>query len=272
MADRISGIDVSHYQNDVNWSSVKQAGVVFAFAKATEGSRTADAQFNNNWTGMKSAGIIRGAYHYFHPSQDATAQANFFLQTVSLGAGDLPAVIDIETTDSASNSAIVSGVQQWLDVVAKSTGQTPMIYTARSFSNDHLSGQFGSYPLWIANYGVSSPTLPAGWTTWQFWQYSQSGTVAGVQGQVDQDWFNGSEADLAAFVQSTPTAPQAGPINPPPDELPAASTETYTVQSGDTLSGIASKFDVSVEALAQANAIQDQNVIQVGQVLLIPKG
>jgi len=271
MANNVAGIDVSHYQGTVDWNGVKQAGVSFGFAKATEGTSTADDQFSANWSGMKSAGIIRGAYHFFHPSEDATAQANYFLQTVSLEPGDLPPVIDIEDADYCSSSVIIAGLQTWLDVVAQSTGLTAIVYVACSFGNDYLDGQFGAYPLWIANYDVQSPTLPNGWTNWTFWQYSQSGSVAGVSGDVDQDWFNGSADDLASFVKSPAAYSGPNPVSSAPSQPAASSSaKTYTVQAGDTLSGIAARFGVSVESLAQANNIQNPNSIQVGQVLVIP--
>lgn len=273
MANTFAGIDVSHYQGTVNWKSVWGAGVYFAFAKATEGTSVVDSQFKINWTGMKNAGLIRGAYHFFHPSQDATAQANFYLQTVGFALGDLPPVLDVEDADTASNSAIVSGVQTWLDVVFEGTGRIPMIYTAPSFWNEHLNNQFGSYPLWVANYGVQSPSLPTGWTTWAFWQYSQSGSISGVTGPVDQDWFNGD--DFAHFLIWDPPGPfpKSVPPPPPPGQPSAgggSASTTYTVQAGDTLSKIANQFGVTVNSLVQANNIQDPNLIQVGQVLQIP--
>ena len=136
---KAQGIDVSHYQGTINWQSVKQAGIAFAFAKASDGSTGVDSQFKTNWQGMKSAGIIRGAYHFFEPTQDATAQANDFLNTVgSLQAGDLPPVIDVEINNGVSNSQMISGVTTWLTVVQQSLGRTPMIYTVASFWNAHL--------------------------------------------------------------------------------------------------------------------------------------
>lgn len=260
MTSRTSGIDVSHYQGTVNWTQVKAAGVAFAFAKATEGAQNSDAMFSTNWTAIKNAGLLRGAYHFFHPSQDPAAQAQHFLQAVSLSPGDLPPVLDVEASDGANNDVITAGVKTWLDTVASATGVTPMVYASPAFWNDHLTGDFSSYPLWVAQYGVSAPKLPRGWTDWNFWQYSQSGKVDGVSGNVDLDYFQGSLQDLTAF-----TGARAGASSS------AAGTQTYTVQSGDTLGAIAASFGVTVTALASANGIQNPNLIQVGQVLQIPQ-
>ncbi|HEY6331002.1 MAG TPA: GH25 family lysozyme [Blastocatellia bacterium] len=277
MANKVAGIDVSHYQGTVNWTSVLQAGVTFAFAKATEGTSTVDPQFKTNWSAMKAAGLLRGAYHFFHPSEDATAQAKFFLQTVSPGPDDLPSVLDVEDADSLSASAVASAVQTWLNVVAQSIGKNPIIYVSPSFANEYLGGKFGAYPLWVAEYGVQSPKSSNGWSEWTFWQYSKSGSVSGVTGPVDQDWFNGSADDLAAFVGSQTAHPSSDPTAPlqtsggsQPAPPASGGGQTYTVKSGDTLGGIAAQFGVSVDALAQANNIQNPNLIQVGQVLQIP--
>jgi lysozyme len=268
MPTRVSGIDVSHYQGVVDWARVKAAGMAFAFAKATEGVSNSDAKFAANWSGIGDAGLLRGAYHFFHPSQDPAAQAAHFLSVVSLGAGDLPPVLDVETADAASNDAIQSGVKTWMDAVAAQTGRTPMIYASPGFWNQHLNDQFGLYPLWVAQYGVNAPKLPKGWTNWNFWQYSQTGSVDGVSGNVDMDYFQGSMDDLTAFVGSS--SGQAAPA-PSTPAATAVDAQTYTVQAGDTLGKIAAKFGLTVDALASANGIQNPNLIQVGQVLQIPK-
>ena len=276
-ANSVQGIDVSHYQGKIDWGKVKSAGMAFAFTKATESTNSTDSQFSVNWPAIKAAGLLRGAYHFFHADQDATAQANFFLQVTDIGPGDLPAVIDIETTSNASDSAIVSGVQTWLNVVQQATGIVPMIYTAGSFWNAHLNSSFGNYPLWVANYGVTTPKLPTGWNNWNFWQYSQSGTVSGISGNVDMDYFNGSLAQLNAFVGSSQTSQPTPDINSSDADNSTASTGggggggyTYVVKSGDTLDGIAASFNTTAAELQQANRIQNPNDIQVGQILTIP--
>src|SRR5882724_10053984 len=251
----LPGIDVSHYQGTIDWGKVKSAGMAYAYTKATESTGSTDSQFAVNWPAIKSAGLLRGAYHFFHADQDATAQANHFLQVVAPSSGDLPPVIDIESTSNASSSAIVSGVKTWLDVVQQSTGIVPMIYTVASFWNANLNSSFGNYPLWIANYGVSSPKLPTGWSNWNFWQYSQSGTVSGITGNVDMDYFNGSMNQLIAFAGSG-AAPQ--PANTDggtgtesgsggssgPSTGSGGGGYTYVVKAGDTLGGIAASFNV----------------------------
>ena len=262
---RLQGIDVSKWQSSVNWQSVKQAGVKFAFARATYGNTEVDSQFKTNWQGMKDAGILRGAYHFFVAADDPGEQARLFISTVgSLDAGDIAPVIDVEA-DSGTSSTIVSDVQTWLEAVEQQLGRTPIIYTSPSYWNEYLTDQFGRYPLWVAEYGVSSPKSVNGWNTWTFWQYSQSGSLGGVN-PVDLDYFNGSSEELLAFTQSQ-AMPSAAAT---PEPQVTGSTNTYTVQSGDTLSSIAARYGTTVAALEQANDIKNPNVIEVGQVLTIP--
>lgn len=197
---KTQGIDVSKWQGSVNWQSVKEANIAFAFARATYGSTEVDSEFNSNWQAMKEAGIIRGPYHFFVAADDPTAQADLFISTVgSLDRNDLPPVIDIEA-DSGTSSTLVADVQTWLDLVEEKLGRKPIIYTSPSYWNEYMTNDFGGYPLWVAEYGVSAPKSVNGWSTWSFWQYSQSGDLGGLN-PVDLDYFNGSQNDLLAFLR-----------------------------------------------------------------------
>ena len=200
-SNQLSGIDVSKWQGTVNWKSVQQAGIAFAFARATYGGSEVDSYFSENWQGIKAAGILRGAYHFFLAADDPAQQAEFFIRTVgSLDPDDLPPVIDVESASGVSSN-LAADVQTWLTTVEQGLGRRPIIYTAPSYWNENLTGGFGDYPLWVAEYGVSSPKAVNGWTDWTFWQYSSTGKVAGVNTAVDLDDFKG--ASLAEFVNAS---------------------------------------------------------------------
>jgi len=282
--DYVQGIDVSHFQGNVDWRRVKNAGVAFAFAKATDGTAFVDPAFEGNWSGIKAAGLIRGAYHFFRADQDPVVQANHFLQITKIASGDMPPVIDVEITSNSDDATLVDGVNAWLDTIAQETGVKPMIYTLASFCNAHLNNQFGSYPLWVANYGVTSPKLPAGWANWNFWQHSQGGTIDGVTGNVDLNYFNGTLPDLVAFAkgQSVSDSQVADTDAPTANTSDSSSTDsisnggsggggyTYIVNAGDTLNSIAASFNVSPSDLQTINRIKDPSDISVGQILTIP--
>ncbi len=194
------GIDVSHYQGQVEWTRVKAAGLVFAFAKATQGTEEVDPRFAANWQGMRAAGLVRGAYHYLDLDKDAAAQAEHFLATVRLEAGDLPPALDVEATDGMSVEDIDKGVRTWLERVAAASGVQPILYSDLSFLDTYLAQGFGAYPLWIAEYSQAPQTLPAAWTAWTFWQYSDTGEVSGVDGEVDRDRYQGTAAGFQQLL------------------------------------------------------------------------
>jgi len=200
-AANAQGIDVSHFQGTVSWQQVQQAGALFAFAKATDGVTWIDPDFTANWTGMKEAGLLRGAYHFFEPADDAAQQAEFFLSVVQLESGDLPPVLDVETT-AATSEALWQGVLTWLEQVEAATGVKPILYMSPGFANQYAApASLAAYPLWVAEYGVSQPMLPTGWTSWLIWQSSESGTMPGITGAVDLDEVNGPITELLAVVK-----------------------------------------------------------------------
>lgn len=201
------GIDVSHDQGTVDWPAVVQAGYVFTFIKATEGETYVDPEFERNWTGAKAAGLLRGAYHFFRAEDSPQSQVELFWKTVG-DTGELPLVVDVEETMGVSAATLISNLTQFLAGLQQASGRMPMIYTGPGFWNGLGTAAFGGYPLWVAEYGVSQPRLPDGWTSWAFWQHSESGSVPGIQGAVDLDVFNGP---LPAFQQATAGWAQARP-------------------------------------------------------------
>ena len=216
----LTGVDVSQYAGTVDWPSMKGSGIYFAFARVSDGTNL-DNSFDTNYAGIQTAGMVRGAYQFFEPAQDPVAQANLCLSKIgSLSPGDLPPVLDVEKTGGQSPSAIISEIQAWVTAVQQATGRTPIIYTSASFWNGSVSSSaFSMNSLWIADWGVQCPNLPSTWSQWQFWQYSDSGSIKGVGGTFDLDEFNG---DLFALQAMTgPPTPNSAPVvlNPIPDQI-----------------------------------------------------
>jgi lysozyme len=210
----VRGIDVSYYQGTINWTTVYNSGIRFAFARVTYGKNTIDSKFDANWSGMKAAGVIRGAYHFYRPSQDPTEQANVFLAKLgTLEAGDMPPVRDIEVTESVDVSKIVADIQVWLDVVEEATGRTPIIIPARDSGRACRTPRPSrSIPLG-RELGRLHPALPSSWSDWTFWQYSATGTVSGITGAVDMDYFKGTLSDLSLYIAKSFTESAAIVVN-----------------------------------------------------------
>jgi lysozyme len=188
----IPGIDVSYYQGTIDWSAVAGDGIAFAVSRTNHGGFI-DPQFEANWTGSREAGLLRSAYQYFNPGDDPVAQATTLIDMIgALEVGDLPPVLDVESTDGLSPGQIADNIATWLDTVEGSLGRKPIIYTGSYFWNDNIgSDAFVDHPLWIAHYTQNCPNLPTVWSDWTMWQYTSSGSVAGIAGNVDRNRFNG---------------------------------------------------------------------------------
>ncbi|MBR1838255.1 MAG: glycoside hydrolase family 25 protein [Bacteroidaceae bacterium] len=191
----IRGIDVSHYQGDINWERVSHTKVMdspisFAIMKATEGVSIVDDHFITNFRESRRHGMIRGAYHFFTPDEPASSQAAHFIRRVRLEKDDLPPVLDIETIGNLSGEELHDAVLTFLLLVEDYYGAKPILYTNLNFKQRYLnSPDFESYPFWIAHYYVKN----VGWQgEWHFWQHTDRGRLPGIQTLVDFDVFNGS--------------------------------------------------------------------------------
>jgi GH25 family lysozyme M1 (1,4-beta-N-acetylmuramidase) len=211
------GIDVSEFQGSINWGQVAGAGKSFAYIRAGEGSSYHDPKFQTNWSGAAGGGLSKGAYLYFHPSNDSVAQANLLvqqLQSVNFGQGDLVPAIDVETTDGLSASTLVTNLHTVVNSVRSAIGALPAIYASPAFWHDSVgdSPEFGADPLWIAHWFVSSPTVPANnWSGngYAAWQYADNGSVSGISGSVDLDRGNPGPPLYSVAAQPTKSPAEA---------------------------------------------------------------
>ena len=199
---KIHGIDISHYQGEVDWKRLKQTRqgqfpVQFIFMKATEGGDYSDDKFIANFDSAKVHGFIRGAYHFYNPKTDANKQADFFINSVKLEPGDLPPVLDIEKK-GRDVKKLQQDLKIWLRKVESHYGVKPIIYASYKFKTKYLNDSvFDSYPYWIAHYYVDSVRYQG---EWKFWQHTDVGTLPGIEDKVDLNIFNGSFSDLKGLL------------------------------------------------------------------------
>jgi len=199
----VHGVDVSNYNGAFDWAAHKGT-IGFGFAKATEGVGWSDAYFNYNWKSMKDLGIYRWAYHFAHPGADPNIQAQRFVEVVSaqgLETGDNFA-LDLEVTDGMSASHIDGWAYEFCKEVQKLVhGHRVIVYTYPYFAQTNVLVSSHDRYLWIANYGVAHPVVPAPWTDWMFWQYFAPQYA--TPNSCDLNVFNGDEARLKAFCTTT---------------------------------------------------------------------
>ena len=198
---KVHGIDISHYQGNVNWKMLDQTRqgqfpIQFIFMKATEGGDYPDKRFVANFDSAKAHGFIRGAYHFYNPKTDPNKQAEFFINSVKLEPGDLPPVLDIEKK-SKDIGKLQTDLKLWLRRIESHYGVKPIIYASYKFKTKYLNDSvFNSYPYWIAHYYVDSVQYKG---DWKFWQHTDVGTLPGIEEQVDLNIFNGGLEGLDAL-------------------------------------------------------------------------
>jgi lysozyme len=183
------GIDVSYYQGDIAWNRVHNAGVQFAFIRVSDGADIFDVKFEANWLGARRAKILRGAYQFFRPEESPIDQANIMVRTLRQhGRGELPPVIDIEVTSGLPLAVVAQNAKIWIEHVRSQLGVEPIVYTNPGmWSGSGEAAPLATQPLWLAHYTEACPRVPSPWTRWTYWQYTENGRVAGIDGPVDLD-------------------------------------------------------------------------------------
>jgi GH25 family lysozyme M1 (1,4-beta-N-acetylmuramidase) len=216
-AERIPGIDVSRFNGTIDWERVGSTTVEFAFVQASRGAGHdcavkpeqcgPDAFYDDNRAGATAAGIRIGAYHRAFANgtgrrgarADAKAEARVFIAEVGeLRSGDLLPALDVESPFGRLNrKQLRLWVRTWLERVEERLGARPIVYTNTTSwaqTGDTLRFALRGHPLWVANWDVRKPVVPAdNWAgeSWTIWQYTSSGSVAGIDGRVDRNWLRG---------------------------------------------------------------------------------
>ncbi len=246
----IQGIDVSRWQLDIDWVRVKEAGTRFAFIKATEGGDLLDRKFRENWSESKAAGVPRGAYHFVFWCRPAKDQVRWFIRNVPKDPDALPPVLDVEWNNHSSCARTRpekarAKMREMLRAFEAHYGKKPIIYTDINFHADVLEGttEFDDYPFWIRSTAARPETRYEN-RPWEFWQFTTTGRVPGVTGDVDRNAFFGSEKqftdwmagryDIGARRPTHASSRVAAPAAPQPRPAPAqaaAPTPARAVQT-----------------------------------------
>lgn len=204
----VHGIDVSRWQGKIDWRAVAAAGTKFAFIKATEGGDHVDPMFLENWYGAKAAGIPRSAYHFVYWCRPAHEQAMWFKQQIPNDPQALPPVLDVEWNGHSrscpkkvSREVALEKIRLMLRELEAHTGKRPIIYTDITFHKDVFEGttEFDHYPFWLRSVAAEPHERYAN-RRWTFWQWTATGRVPGVTGNVDRNAFYGSEREWASFL------------------------------------------------------------------------
>ena len=239
MANQV--VDVSTFQQTIDWSQVKQDGIVGAMIRAGYGFGTVDNQYRVNVTGCENNGIPYGMYHYSYATniEDAKKEAEFFINNAKGTSPSYPLAMDVEEASQAAmgKQALTAMILAFCDMV-KAAGYQPMLYTNLN---------------WATNY-IDMSQIDKG--NYFLWQYTSSGRVAGIPANVDLNYLGSDAGEI------TPSQP------------PVTDNNTYTVKAGDTL------WDIAQSQLGNGSRYKEimtlngltSDVIQPGQVLKLPTG
>lgn len=252
------GIDVSSWQRNIDFSAVKRSGIDVVYIKSSEGSSYIDPYFETNYQNAKANGLKVGFYHYVtaRTVEQARNQATFFANVVKGKEPDCRLAMDFESFGNLSVSEINEISKVFLETVESLTNSEVVIYSNAYSARAILGQELTKYPLWVANYGVSAPGSNGKWDSWVGWQYTSTGRVNGISGNVDRDQFTND-----IFMSYKTTLPDPGITAPEETE----NTIVYTVKRGDTLSHIALRYGTTVSQIVTLNNIKNPDLIYPGE-------
>jgi GH25 family lysozyme M1 (1,4-beta-N-acetylmuramidase) len=227
----LQGLDVNSNSGTINWAQVAEAGYTFGYARATQGTYFTDPDFQSYWNGMKAVGIRPGATLVVDGASNVTSQVNYFVNAVGAdyASGDLVPAVDtslLAAEVACINGAVISeeggscvtaaqaqsALSSLVSDLTSDFGVAPVIYTNATLwgSLGDPTG-YGADPLWdvdISSTPPSSSSLPeTNWygDGWALWQYSFTGIVPGITGNVDLDQSNGTALPTIPSIISCPT-------------------------------------------------------------------
>lgn len=308
--ETVPGMDISVYQGEVDLERSAQAGIRVVYIRAGQGDGYTDPDFPGNAAQARQAGLDFGFYYFVTATDVPTAQtqARRFAGLIRGTEYTCRPVMDFERTQDLTVQQANQVALAFLEELERQTGVLPVLYTD-AYNAGHLwQAELGRYPLWVAQYGGEEPDVAGDvWSAWSGWQYTSRGRVDGIEGVVDLDRF--TRRVLLTPEEQPQPQPQPGYVTYTVrwgDTLSAIAQKhrttvaalvelnhiknpnlilvgqrlripvgadgqaVYVVVRGDTLSGIAQRYNTTVAALVELNHIANPNLILVGQVLRLP--
>lgn len=304
----LKGIDVSTYQSVIDWEKVKP-NIDFAILRCGYGSdftKQDDAQFKRNVTECERLNIPFAVYLYSYAKNESMIDSEV-THALRLVGSHKPFCIYIDLEDNSQagfgKKVLTAFAKRFCEAV-KAKGFKAGVYANQNWFQNYLDVaelHKCGYSIWCAKYSNSTPNIAA---PYDIWQYTSSGRVDGINGNVDMNymyndirkvalkaeveivkksveeiaeeviagkWGNGDERKTKLSAAGYDYKAVQNIVNKKVEESEAAKTVTYTVKAGDTLSAIAKKYGTTYQKIAKDNGIKNANKISVGQKLVIKK-
>lgn len=179
-------MDVSHHQGEIDWDRVGDAGMAFAYLKATEGSTFTDPRFSVNWAAARRAGLRVGGYHYFNLCAPGGPQGEHFARTLEAAGqrATMPPALDLELLGSCSSppprDSLLREIRSFLDVVEAATGQQVVVYAFPEFELAYRTAEALDRRQWVRRVGERPPARD-----WWLWQRDDTASIDGIAGPAD---------------------------------------------------------------------------------------
>lgn len=255
------GIDVSEWQGNIDFKKVKDEGIEIVYIRAGQGFSYKDSKFERNYEEAKKNGLKVGVYHYVTARniEDAKNQAKFFVSLISGKEIDCKLAMDFESFGNLSKEQINEIAIEYMNEVKRLSKKEVIVYSNTYDAKYIFSKEVAKNPLWVAQYGVSKPQSNGKWNIWEGFQYSSSGRIKGINGNVDLDKYT---KDILLYSND-----KIEHVEDP--KIKKEDRILYKIRKGDTLSEIALEFNTTVIHLAQLNNIKNPNLIYAGEVIII---
>lgn len=256
------GIDISQWQENINFTKVKNSGIEIVYLKATQGNDYIDPYFVRNYENAESVGLKIGVYHFLTARnvEEAIDEADFFCSVISNKKINCKLAMDFESFGRLSKKEINEISVAFLERVEQKTGKEVVIYSdtynAKRIFSEELAQK---YPVWIAEYDVDKPNSNGKWDTWIGFQYTDKGRVDGINDFVDRDYYT---SDI--FLNDESLIKESSHRNN------VEKVRIIKVKRGNTLSKLAISYKTTVNLIVKFNNIKNKNLIYIGQILKIP--
>lgn len=263
------GIDVSTWQGNIDWSTVAKSKVTFAMIRSSFGSTGVDNKFALNMKNIAKTQLDRGAYHYCYAknTDEAIIEARHFINTISPYQFNYPIALDLEDPSlTGLGKTLLTDIAFSFCNTLENAGFYTIIYANLNWLVNYLDMErLKMFDVWLAQWGPS----PKYSGNFGLWQYSATGSVPGIDGDVD---LNISYWDYPAIIAQNGLNKLKKPADTPSTPQPTPQTTSYTVVSGDTLSSISQRF---LGAGSRYNEIMSLNglssdLIHPGEILKLP--
>lgn len=185
---KLNGIDVSHYQGNINWKAVKEYGIDFAFIKCLQGKSRVDECFHTNMRNAIANDIPVGVYVYSKAKtiDDAVAEAKRVIKECSQYKLTYPVVFDFESKHFEDMSLAMRGkiIDAFCQTISSDGKYIPMLYSSRYWLMHMIPAEVvKKYDIWLAEYTTGKPKYTGDYKIWQY----GVGKVTGVIGDVDMN-------------------------------------------------------------------------------------